>query len=969
MTEPDLSPEGVEKAVLERFETAWTEGHPEPIEPLLPEPSHPSYLATLEALISIELECGWRSWAASAAPGAETVAGPPPLEVYLQRFPPLNRPEIVLRLVEHECRVRKQIGQTVTLSEYRRRFPDLLLPGSQSESILRSAIGGAGEFAMSATAGFGHSGTETVQAVPPRQLAPGRFGNYELLAEIGRGGMGVVYRARQCTADRIVALKVIRRDRLEALPRDSQTSALDRFRHEAQAAARLEHENIVTVYEVGEIGGEQFFSMRYVEGESLAELLRNGPMEGRRAAGYLEPVARAVHQAHVHGILHRDLKPQNILVDAKTGRALVADFGLAKLSEGAEELTRAGEVMGTPPYMSPEQARDSAKVTAMTDVYALGATLYHLVTGRPPFQAATPVETLRQVMDEEPVPPRQLNPSIDRDLETICVKCLEKEPPRRYDSAEALAEDLRRYLANEPIVARPISVFGRFVRWCRRNPIVAGLLGTAAVLAVGVVVSIIVGYVQTSAALTVAEERYRQARETVDKFCTRVSEDKLLNQPGMQPLQKELLEMALEPLQQFVEERADDPTVRDELAKAYFRVGRVNELIQSPEKAMPSYQQARRMQEDLVAETPDDTGRLEALGETLTAIGRTLSRQRKLEEALAAHKEAASVRTKLVRLAPGEGEFKRMLANSLMNMGIIQRETGRPEQARTKYEQAQALREEAAAAGFDSPELLRDLGMGYYNLARLAGSQRDSAEAEKNLREAVAVFEKLLKTDPRDLANQGRLIVCYRTLADVVVKKRERVEKALRAALTLLQGRLHVDPGDLASQSVLIACQGVLTDLASKRQEDRDSALDLYGKALRLVERLAWANPDVPNYQADLAGMCMNLGLLHGERGEPDAALESYRRALDILKALVDQSPKVARYREDQVKTLWVIADVLGTPDNPAACASLEAALEQVKALIQQFPENERYRKQSKILEGRLQAAKSKRQGNLRKTH
>jgi tetratricopeptide (TPR) repeat protein/tRNA A-37 threonylcarbamoyl transferase component Bud32 len=899
MADPNLPDNAIDdvRKLRESFEAAWAAGHAEPIERLLPEPGDPRYLATLETLVLAEIECRWIAWAASAAPGAETVSGPPPVEVYLKRFPPLNRPEIIVRLIEQECHLRKRHGQPVTLDEYRRRFPGLFEPGGPSESILRGSIDTPEQFAMSATAALARPTVETLRAAAPRGPTLGRFGNYELLGELGRGGMGVVYQARQFGANRIVALKVIRRDRLEALPRDSQTSALDRFRNEAQAAARLEHDNIVTVYEVGEVDGEQFFSMRYVEGQSLAELLRHGPLESRSAAGYIGPVARAVHEAHLRGILHRDLKPQNILIDTKTDRALVADFGLAKLSEGAEELTRAGEVMGTPPYMSPEQARDSTQVTALTDVYALGATLYHVVTGRPPFQAATPVETLRQVMDEEPVPPRQLNPSIDRDLETICLKCLQKEPPRRYESALTLAEDLGRYLRGEPILARPVGGLERLVRWCRRNPIMAGLWGTAALLLVAVVVAITVGYVQTTAALAQARERERQTREAIDNFFTRVSEDTLLNQPGMQPLRKDLLGMALDHYERLIEEHKDDPTLGGELGTAYFNLGQIMELTESPEKAMPYYQQARQMQEELVAQRADDTGRLQALGKTLNFIGRALQRQKKPVAARNAYEEAVAVRQRLVDLDPDEGEFQRVLANSYMNLGIADREGRYFDEARRSLEGAQSLRLKALDAGFDTPELQRDLGMGYYHLALCRGSVGDVAAAEKNFGRAVEVFRRLLKSDAKDMANQSNLIICCRQLADLIWRK------------------------------------------------DWTAALELYQDALGRMETLARTNPDVPDYQVDLAGLHMNVGESHRARKELDAALASYRQAREILQALVEAYPKVARYRFDLVRAFHQAAVAeLETGQAESALADLHAAKDQLGVLIQESPATPDYR-------------------------
>jgi eukaryotic-like serine/threonine-protein kinase len=292
---------------------------------------------------------------------------------------------------------------------------------------------------------------------------PQRFGDFELLQEIARGGMGVVYRARQMALNRIVALKMILAGRL------ATDEDITRFRTEAEAAARLQHPHIVAVHDVGAIDGQHYFSMDFIEGTSLAQKLQNGPLPGRIAARYVRLIARAIHHAHKQGILHRDLKPSNILIDAED-EPHITDFGLAKRLGGDSGQTRTGVVLGTPSYMAPEQAAGkSQQLGPACDIYGLGAVLYELITGRPPFRAETPLDTVMQVMDRDPPPPRLLNSNIDHDLETICLKCLEKDPRRRYPTAEALAEDLQRYLNDEPISARSFNVLDRLARTLVRS--------------------------------------------------------------------------------------------------------------------------------------------------------------------------------------------------------------------------------------------------------------------------------------------------------------------------------------------------------------------------------------------------------------------------------------------------------------------------------------------------------------------
>jgi serine/threonine protein kinase/tetratricopeptide (TPR) repeat protein len=293
------------------------------------------------------------------------------------------------------------------------------------------------------------------------------FGDYALLEEIGRGGQGVVYRARQKSLNRTVALKVI------GLGQWSTTPHLRRFRHEAEAAARLEHPQIVPIYEIGERDGSCYFSMKFVEGGQLDQIVRREPMSTRRAAELLVKIARTVQFAHEHGILHRDIKPGNILLD-QNGEPHLTDFGLARLIEQESTVTNSFDVLGTPSYMAPEQAAGHVKkLSPASDVYSLGAVFYQMLTGQPPFAGGTTYETIRLVMETEPRSPRLWNPKVDVDLATICLKCLEKDPQRRYSSALALAEDLERWLRREPIRARRTGFFTRGRKWLQRNPTTA----------------------------------------------------------------------------------------------------------------------------------------------------------------------------------------------------------------------------------------------------------------------------------------------------------------------------------------------------------------------------------------------------------------------------------------------------------------------------------------------------------------
>ncbi|MBX3745556.1 MAG: protein kinase [Verrucomicrobiae bacterium] len=320
------------------------------------------------------------------------------------------------------------------------------------------------------------------------------FGDYDLEREIAHGGMGVVYRARQRSLGRTVAVKLL------LLGRHASQESIQRFHREAQAVASLRHPHIVAIHEIGECDGQPFFSMEYVEGLNLAELIRAGPLAPREAATHARTIAEAVHHAHNQGILHRDLKPSNILVDA-FGGLRITDFGLARPLDGSSDLTETGRVLGTPHYLAPEAATGRIEeVGPPSDLYAIGAILYELLTGRPPFLAQSIPETLLRIRETDPVSLRRLNPALPEDLETICLKCLEKSPAARYATAQALADDLDRWLRHEPIRARPVSHVERLFKWTRRNPRTAGLLLLSCTAAAALIATLVVSHLQVRAA-------------------------------------------------------------------------------------------------------------------------------------------------------------------------------------------------------------------------------------------------------------------------------------------------------------------------------------------------------------------------------------------------------------------------------------------------------------------------------------
>lgn len=445
-------------------------------------------------------------------------------EEYLAQHPAIAaNPDLAIELIYTEYVVRVELNQHVSCDDWLTRFPQWRNDLQQLIEVHQQVCGDV--FDKSTVIPERHATVAVPGVIPtmpdgvgPDSPAARRVGNYELLGELGRGGMGVIYRARQIGLNRLVALKMVLSGEF-AGPRE-----LARFQRESEAAARLHHANIVQIYEVGAHEGRPYFSMELVDGGRLDEQLSRELPTPRQSAALLLKLARAAHYAHQRGVVHRDLKPGNILLancDANHGVAFplgsngtghvepkISDFGLAKrVVEGNDQHTRSGAVVGTPSYMAPEQARGrSAEIGPAADIYSLGAILYELLTRRPPFLAGTPLDTLRQAQHDDPAAPSRLRSSVPRDLDTICLKCLEKDPGRRYATAEALAADLQRFLGNEPIAAKAVGVVERLSKWTRRRPALAGLIASLAI-----------GFVSVLGLWRTAESRRGQALASLDK--------------------------------------------------------------------------------------------------------------------------------------------------------------------------------------------------------------------------------------------------------------------------------------------------------------------------------------------------------------------------------------------------------------------------------------------------------------------
>jgi tetratricopeptide (TPR) repeat protein len=620
-------------------------------------------------------------------------------------------------------------------------------------------------------------GAEGDSAAESAAALPRRFGDYELLRELGHGGMGVVYLARQLSANRPVAVKILLARVLEDLPPDRREQAVRRFRAEAEAMAGLMHEHIVTVHEVGACDGRHYYSMRYVEGRSLAEVVRKHPLDGRVAAPLVEQAARAVHYAHGQGVLHRDLTPGNILLD-RDNRPFVADFGLVKLLASDSDLTRTGEFLGTPGYVAPEQADDPSRASAASDIYSLGATLYHLLTGRPPFQAATVAETLRQVCADEPVPPRTVNPSVPRDLETICLKCLEKEPRRRYACCEQLADDLGRWQRGEPIRARPVRWPERCWRWCRRRPALAGL--TAALV---LVVLVALGMIVASEARAregerTAQEQMRRAQaaqrdaennhvktlELIDQVLIVTAVTRLGEGSG-QGLAIEMLRAVESRCQSLLRERPEDVKLlmlqgRNcmEQAEQHF-IGKQHALrVQAARRAARAYQGAVRLLETNQGDQVRLIREMLALGRAQHGAGETAA-------AVASFRRAATLKARLAQALPPDAKQRHEHAEWCLQVGHCLRMTGAPADALGQLELARQLLEGLVREEPGDLRFLVRLGDAWYQLGQTRRIMGRHDEALAAYRQSVQRLRTAFKHAPDEPEYRKKLSLQYGRLA------------------------------------------------------------------------------------------------------------------------------------------------------------------------------------------------------------
>ena len=933
------TPGFIDEQILQRFELSWQRGSPHAIADLLPETEDQSYLATLEELVHIDIE--FRGTRQQEDPTSDLILQS--ISDYVDQFPELSDPAIIRRLIQQDIHVRRGCRLAEIQEAYARDFANVVADLNDIDKLLADSKAGfrstalrvptAGEAqtvtpsdtdtspgennpseplgpedeirdeALLDTGPVGKAKADTTREMPTimpsaselaerhenetlarpvggiEQFVVGSdaVAGYDLLGELGRGGMGVVYKARDQKLKRIVALKMILSGGL------ASESDLLRFQIEAEAVAKLQHPNIVQIYEVSEHEGRPYIAFEYADGGSLDRKIDGKPQDVQEASQLVEKLADAMQLAHENNIIHRDLKPANILL-TDTGVPRISDFGLAKRLDEDSTQTEAGSIMGSPSYMAPEQAGGKDVVHGpAADTYALGAILYHLITGRPPFQAATSLDTVMQVISDEPVSPRKLVPAIPADIETICLKCLQKEIPRRYDTCKALLEDLQRFQAGEPILARPITIIERSWKWAKRRPAVAGLISVSIVALLVLLVggtwynaelekSLAVATTakqHESAQRIIAEnakeiaevrrveavENLRKARRVVDTALTGITEI-IRYYPGVQRVREGLLEEVAKEYEEFAAQQGEDFEIQLERGTAYVRLGEVRQTLGDLDSAEAAYRNAaaifskmnetfgNRVEVGVLAATAKikHAGILETRGEVVGAIQMVQAILNKLRPFMENHQNSS--------------QAKVVYGNALFNMSAMYL-------TNSDYISAEQFAAEALV---------------FYGKA--------VQETENNHRLKLGLANTLNVLGTIDL-EKGKLTDAYRYF-----------EKGY----SVLSQLLEKDP-DKIDYLQSLAMMAISKGVAARHLGDTRGELTAYQEALQSYRSLDRALPDVPEFRENTALTLTDIGQLYIQATMLSEAQVVLDEAYATFKELAIEHSEVLRYVEEFAAT------------------------------------------------------------------
>lgn len=779
---------------------------------------------------------------------------------------------------------------------------------------------------------------------------------FELLEEVGRGGSAVVYRARQLSLNRVVAIKEIHSGA------DSSGSELLRFRREAEAVSQLAHPNILQVFDAGERDGRPFLAMEFVAGGTLATRLRAGLLHPTDAARLLLCLARAVEVAHSHGIIHRDLKPANVLFarpfdpndlrPAAECAPKVADFGLARrLGDAAHTLP--GTVAGTPSYMAPEQTLDVSAAVETADVYSLGAILYECLTGRPPFRAASLVETLDQVRNLEPTRVRRLQPRCPIDLETICLRCLEKSPGRRFDSAAALAGDLERFLEGKPIKARPLGLVERGWKWARRKPAVAGLLAVGVVagvvaLGAGWVVSEVMrrALADSTQSRTEAERSLQHARDTWNANLWSVGVGALADMPETAKVRRELLQLAIEQYQMlFQKDSQPGPETRLSYSLLLMSLAKVQTELGEAAQADQTHREALTRALELDRQHPGTPGVRVGIAEIRSELALRLIRQTAWADAEVQLRQAEELLEAVVAERAAGGRELSRIAETRELLAQCCGAQGRLDEARRQRELARESADEAQRLLPTDADVRRIVAAVYHNSGL---NSADAATRIADLSRAADLYEDLVAGDSVRREDRVSLANSLLTLGHSNVAAQFEVgDQQIRRARLLFAELSAQFPGENRFLDGIARCDYMRAGVLQQKQR-LPEAEALLLEALSTRERLTGRAPADRALQVSLAETLNHLGLIRASLGRFDEAETDYRRALDIQEPVLVGDPDSIELALSCAATCINLSQLLrvrGKLDEALECAS--RAVELSDRFRREFPNESRVIAQS----------------------